>query len=104
MNEEYVFKITLRFFSILKNITGKKEIELTIGEQDDTLHGALFKICKEYGKHFQEFMFKNETSQLNPNLIILINDIDVNLLNGLDTRLIKGDVITIFPTIHGGAT
>lgn len=36
------------------------------------------------------------------NIIIAINDIDSNVLNGRHTKLNNGDVVSIIPIIHGG--
>ena len=34
--------------------------------------------------------------------IILINDCDITLLDGFQTKLINGDTVTILPISHGG--
>ena len=39
---------------------------------------------------------------LNPAIIILINDFDYRILDGLDSNLKSNDCIVILPSIHGG--
>ena len=34
--------------------------------------------------------------------IILVNDCDITLLNGFQTKLMNGDTLTIIPISHGG--
>jgi molybdopterin converting factor small subunit len=34
--------------------------------------------------------------------IILVNDCDINLLDGFQTKLMNGDTVTIVPISHGG--
>jgi len=38
----------------------------------------------------------------NPGYIILLNDVDINVLEGLKTKVKNGDTITIIPVSHGG--
>ena len=37
-----------------------------------------------------------------PEMLILINDVEIGLLGGLDSTLSEGDVVTLIPTSHGG--
>ena len=37
-----------------------------------------------------------------PNTIILVNETEIGLLEGLLTPLAEGDVVTLIPTAHGG--
>jgi molybdopterin converting factor small subunit len=36
------------------------------------------------------------------NALILVNDREISVLNGLDTKLDDGDEIVFVPVIHGG--
>ncbi len=36
------------------------------------------------------------------NTLILVNGVEVSALNGLDTKVNEGDVITLIPVTHGG--
>ncbi|MBC7090657.1 MAG: MoaD/ThiS family protein [Nitrososphaeria archaeon] len=36
------------------------------------------------------------------NTLILVNGVEVSALNGLDTKVNEGDVITLVPVTHGG--
>lgn len=40
----------------------------------------------------------------NPNIIVLVNGVEVGVLNGLKTKLKDGDEVTILPAAHGGST
>ncbi|MCS7364979.1 MAG: ubiquitin-related modifier 1 [archaeon GB-1867-035] len=32
----------------------------------------------------------------------MVNDVEIGVLNGLDTILKEGDVVSFLPTVHGG--
>ncbi|MEM0052846.1 MAG: MoaD/ThiS family protein [Nitrososphaeria archaeon] len=36
------------------------------------------------------------------NTLILVNGVEISALNGLDTKVNVGDVITLIPVTHGG--
>ncbi|MCX8188549.1 MAG: MoaD/ThiS family protein [Nitrososphaeria archaeon] len=36
------------------------------------------------------------------NTLILVNGVEISALNGLDTKVNEGDVITLIPVTHGG--
>jgi molybdopterin converting factor small subunit/tRNA threonylcarbamoyladenosine modification (KEOPS) complex Cgi121 subunit len=53
----------------------------------------------------ERFRGKNrELYPENPNIIVLVNGIEVGVLNGLKTKLKDGDEVIILPAAHGGST
>lgn len=42
------------------------------------------------------------SEQMDRDALLLRNETDVGLFNGLDTKLEDGDVLTILPLVHGG--
>jgi molybdopterin converting factor small subunit len=46
-------------------------------------------------------VFDNKIT-LASNTIILVNDCDITLLNGFQTKLMNEDMVTIIPISHGG--
>lgn len=36
------------------------------------------------------------------NTLILVNGVEISALNGLDTKVNEGDIITLIPVTHGG--
>lgn len=44
----------------------------------------------------------NNKIMLASNTIILVNDCDIELLNGFQTKTVDGDTVTIVPISHGG--
>ena len=95
-------KITLKFLSTLKTVAKKREITIILNETNEILGKLLLELCEEWDPHVKELIFGIGSNNLNPNILILVNDVEIHLMNGLDTILMDGDVITIIPSIHGG--
>ena len=96
-------KIIIRFFSTLKHVLKKDKLEILLDNQKQILKNVLLFLCEDLGTPFKELIFSRNMEDLNPNILILINDVEITLLDKLETRLTEGDIITIFPSIHGGA-
>ena len=95
-------KIKLKLLSTLKNIIKMREIEIRLNETNETLGKLLSNFCEEWDAQIKELIFGRDSNTLNPNILILINDVEIHLLNALDTILLDNDVVTIIPSIHGG--
>lgn len=102
MRDSSSSKIKVRFFSIIRKMLKKDEVEILLNDNNNILRNLLFDLSKDFGSEFKAFIFGKDVKELNPSILILINEIEMNLLNGLDTILMNGDTISIFPSIHGG--
>jgi len=93
-------KITVKFFTTLREITGKKEDEIQ-PSRVITLKELLTQLSKKYGKQFVDYLY-DEKGKVRTHIQILINGRGINALQGLETKLKEGDVIAIFPPVGGG--
>lgn len=93
-------KVEVRFFTSLREITGKKVEEIQL-QDAITVEELLTKLSKKYGKELREYLY-NEEEKIHDYLSILVNGKSINVLQGLDTKLKKGDVIAILPPVGGG--
>jgi len=94
------FKITAKFFTTLREITGKKEdqIELT---KPTTVSQLLKDLSKKYGKEFDDYLF-DELGDVRGHLQILVNGQSITTMHGLKTRLKDKDQMAILPPVGGG--
>jgi MoaD family protein len=84
-------------------MTGKREETLTF--QDDktvTVDTVLRKLAKKYGKSFFEYVYDHKTGEVKGFLQFLVNGRSASTLDGLNTKLAKGDVLAIIPPVGGG--
>ncbi|MHA1935327.1 MAG: MoaD/ThiS family protein [Candidatus Thorarchaeota archaeon] len=66
---------------------------------EDALHGVLTKLIGE--NDVLEALWRNP-EQMDRDALILRNDVDIGLLEGLNTQLNDGDSLLVLPLIHGG--
>jgi molybdopterin synthase sulfur carrier subunit len=84
--------LTVKFIGALRHVTGKPQLNIEYTGKC-AVKDLILKIVQE-------------TPQLDgtmkTNALILVNDREISVLNGLDTKLDDGDEIVFVPVIHGG--
>jgi molybdopterin synthase sulfur carrier subunit len=93
-------KVEVRFFTSLREITGKKVEEVQL-QRSITVEELLTGFSKKYGREFMESLY-DEEGKVHSYLSILVNGKSINVLQGLDTELKEGDTIAILPPVGGG--
>lgn len=93
-------KVTVRFFTTLREITGKKEeqIELT---RPITVGSLLKQLSKRYGKEYDDYVY-DELGDVRGHLQVLVNGQSVTAFRGLRTQLKDGDQVAVLPPVGGG--
>ncbi len=96
-------EISVRFFTILREVTGKKEetIKFKTGETV-TVNAIIERLAKEYGKNFTDYVFDRRTGEVKGFLQFLINGRSASTIKGLETKLADGDILAIIPPVGGG--
>jgi len=87
----------INFFAYIRDYTKTKSTEF---EYYSTLRELLLKLSELYGEKFRNKVFDGEN--LSKEIIILVNGRHVVHLEGLDTKLMENDEISIFPVVAGG--
>jgi MoaD family protein len=96
-------QISVRFFTTLREITGKKEETLQFRENEKvTLNKALEKLAKRYGKDFVEYVYDSKTGEVRGFLQFLVNGRSTSTADGVNTKLSNGDILAIIPPVGGG--
>ena len=97
-----IMRIHVRFFTGLREITGKTEETLEFPEEVVSLNLVIEKLAERYGENFIKYVYEPETGKIRDFLQFLLNGRSILAPNSLDTRISDGDVIVILPTIDGG--
>ena len=99
----YVLQVSVRFFTSLRELTGKKEETLKFRDSETiTVDKVLKTLVKRYGKSFVEYVYDGKTGEVKSFLQFLVNGRSASTLNVLDTTLADGDVLAIIPPVGGG--
>jgi molybdopterin synthase sulfur carrier subunit len=92
--------IKIKFFTSLREITGKKTISLQLKNMI-SVEELISLLVKRYGKKFKEYVYTNQ-GNIQDFLSFLINGKNINNLQSFSTLLKDGDVVAILPPVGGG--
>jgi len=93
-------KIEIKFFTSLREITGKKVDELQL-QNNITVDELITLLSKKYGDKFREYTY-NKKGEIQDFLSFLVNGKNINIMQRFDTKLHEGDIIAILPPVGGG--
>ena len=93
-------KVQVKFFTTLREITGKKEEEME-SSGAITVKKLLTQLSKKYGTEFKNYIY-DEKGNVRTYIQILINGRGIEVFQGLETKLKEGDTVAIFPPVGGG--
>ncbi len=95
-NHSYVMqKIRVKLFANFREIAKTGELEV----EGATVRDVIYIICRQF-QGMRDILFKND--HLQPYVHIFLNTRDIHELDGMDTSLVSGDEIAIFPPVSGG--
>jgi MoaD family protein len=96
-------QVSVRFFTVLREVTGKKEDTLHFGEKEKVTVGMVLRTLSDrYGKTFCEYVFDPKTCGVKGFLQFFVNGQSTSAQKGVDTELNDGDVLAIVPPVGGG--
>jgi len=95
-----VTSVKISFLSLLVDIIGKDQINLSI-YGNSTIREILVRLRLLIGKNFEENIF-NIKGILNKYIILGLNGKDIRKFDGLDTIIKAGDELSFLPAIAGG--
>lgn len=94
---------SVRFFTSLREIVGKREETLEFPEGEKvTVDTVLKTLAQRYGKRFVEYVYDGRTGAVRGFLQFLVNGKSASTIDGLQTALQDGDVLAILPPVGGG--
>ena len=93
-------KVEVKFFTSLREITGKKVDELQL-QNTITVNELITLLSEKYGKNFREYIY-NKKGDVQGFLSFLVNGKNINIIQGFDTELQENDVVAILPPVGGG--
>jgi MoaD family protein len=96
-------QVSVRFFTRLREIVGKKEEKLDFSEaRNVTVDIILRRLGEKYGKPFIDYVYEKKGGEARGFLQFLVNGKSAATLKGLQTELQDGDVLAILPPVGGG--
>lgn len=93
-------KVEVKFFTSLREITGKKVDILEI-LPEVTVYELIILLSNKYGNKFREYIY-NKKGEPKGFLSFLVNGKNISIMQGFETKLKEDDVIAILPPVGGG--
>lgn len=94
-------KVKVKLFGLLRRAFKSDTIVVELSGSSK-LKDLIDKIV-EKSPSLKNVLLDPELMDPRPNMIILVNGIEISVLNGLETDIKEGDEIVFIPVIHGGS-
>ncbi len=94
-------KVKVKFFTLFRLEYGISELDLTFDKEEITVKELLDTIDKKTNKDISKKLF-GDNEKVKTSAIILINGKNIFHLNGLNTEIVDGDNVSLFPPGGGG--
>jgi molybdopterin synthase sulfur carrier subunit len=98
--EKSAMKVTVKFFTTLREIIGKKEEQIELS-RPVTVEALLKQLSKTYGNEFVDYVF-DELGNVRGHLQFLVNGKSITTMHGFKTKLNDGDQVAVLPPVGGG--
>ncbi|HJW66117.1 MAG TPA: MoaD family protein [Candidatus Bathyarchaeia archaeon] len=96
-------RVSVRFFTSLREIIKKKEETLEFSDSEKVTIGMVLEtLSQKHSKNFTDYVYDVKTHEVRGFLQFLVNGKSASTLNGLQTELNDGDVLAILPPVGGG--
>jgi molybdopterin converting factor small subunit len=92
--------IKVRTLGILSEASGSREILIQVPEKS-TIGSAIKQIIAD-NKSLDHILWDKTVDSPTPNALILLDGVEINNLNGLETQLEPNQEIVLLPVVHGG--
>jgi molybdopterin converting factor small subunit len=96
------YSYSIRLIGVLATAAGTRQVSINSETElslTDVISSLLARVDK---RQFKELLIDSATNNPLPNVIMLLDEQDCNLFQGLQTVLDSETVVTIIPVAHGG--
>ncbi len=100
MKRDNKTNVTMRFLGVLRSIIGKNKLTIKF-KGAVTLKEAVKEIIEKVPR-LERTLIDPHLKDPRPNTLILVNEKEISVLNGLETILKDGDEVVFIPTLHAG--
>lgn len=91
--------------SRIRDVAGQRDIMLD--RPPGTVGDLVRELARRFGPGFSQLVFKQNSSSLQDNVVILVNGHSIKMLQGMETRIAAGDrvladTLDILEVVGGG--
>ncbi|KON30463.1 hypothetical protein AC482_03810 [miscellaneous Crenarchaeota group-15 archaeon DG-45] len=93
-------EIEVKFYAMLREIAGKRHERIEMPAKS-SVRDLIDLLVDRYGGEFGRYIYDAEKRERRY-LSYMLNGVNVNSLQGFDTPLSDGDVLSLLPPVGGG--
>jgi molybdopterin synthase sulfur carrier subunit len=93
-------EVDVKFYAMLREATGKKSETVELPEKS-SVGGLIDLLVERYGDRFGYYIYDGQ-KRVRDYISFMLNGVNVNSLNGFDSLLNDGDVVSLLPPLGGG--
>lgn len=94
-------QIEVKLLGVLQKLAGKHTV-LVKFDSFVAVKDVVFELANSLPSKFKEVLIDPELKDPRPNVLILLNNTEVSVLDGLNTKVENGDKLVLLPVSHGG--
>jgi molybdopterin converting factor small subunit len=93
--------VKVKLLGVFQGISGKKQLLIKL-KKPVSIRAVVQELIELFSQKFKEMLIDPYLGDPRPNALIMVNGIEINVLEGLETELHEKDEVTIIPVSHGG--
>jgi MoaD family protein len=93
--------INVKFVGALRHVTGKPKLTIDYSV-NFSVKDLIKKLVQDQPEIEASIVDQQAGGVMKTNALILVNNREISVLNGLDTLLSDGDEVVFIPVVHGG--
>ncbi|RLI34213.1 hypothetical protein DRO53_04145 [Candidatus Bathyarchaeota archaeon] len=95
-------EVEVELIGFLSRLAGKRRFKLNLEAEQATVLDLVKLLGETFGRELERNIVEVDDSPPRKVSLILVNDVEVSSLQGLETVISAGDRLTIIPVSHGG--
>ncbi|MDH5449007.1 MAG: MoaD/ThiS family protein [Candidatus Bathyarchaeota archaeon] len=93
--------IKVNLVGVLRELAGKSTVSLKI-DSSAIVKDVISELTNSFSSEFKQALIDSELDDPRPNVLVLLNNKEIGVLDGLKTRVRDGDKLVLIPVSHGG--
>lgn len=93
--------VVVRMMGTLRAASGRLEASVDLPEGGD-VSNVLQTLVEKFDESFKDVLLDPVIQSPSANALIILNGVEINNLQGLNTKLKDGDELILLPITHGG--
>ena len=94
-------KIKVRLLGIFQHLSGKKLLNFKLNEPV-TVRNVVDNLISMFSSEFKHILIDSELEDPRPNSLIIVQGKEINVLQGLETKINNNEEVEFVPIVHGG--